>query len=109
MNNDAMKFVEKRRTHLLRIGSNGIQRYVNISIHARARTIIKGNNIGIVIVLEKLTIDGEDLLIVTENIGEFAYGKTMLSSYGFDPSLDLEKVDLGHCDMVVGEVNHCLV
>jgi hypothetical protein len=56
--------------------------------------------------LEKLTVDGEDLLIVAENIGEFAHGKTVLSRYRLDPLLDFSKVDLGHRNIVVGEVNH---
>ena len=106
MNNDAVEFVEKWSTYLLSIGGYCIQRYVNISVHARTRTIIKGNNIGIVIVLEKLAVYGKDLLIVAKNIGEFAHGKTMLSSYGFDPLLNFAKVDRGHCDIVVDEVNH---
>ena len=36
---------------LLGIGGNGVERDVDISVHARARGIIKGDDIGVVVVL----------------------------------------------------------
>ena len=63
-----MQFVDERYAYLFGIGGNRVERYVNISIHACARGIIKGDDVGIVVVLEKLLIDSENLLVVAEDI-----------------------------------------
>ena len=88
MDDNAMEFMEEGCAYLLGIASNSVQRYINIAIDACTRGIIKSNNVGIVVVLEELTIDCEDFLVVAEDIVEFAYRETVLSSYGFDPLLD---------------------
>ena len=85
--------MEKWHTHLFGIGGNRVQRNINITIHARARGIIKGDDIGIVVVLKELTIDGEDLLVVAEDIVEFAYGVAILRCGALDPLLDFAEVD----------------
>ena len=85
--------MEKWHTHLFGIGGNRVQRNINITIHARARGIIKGDDIGIVVVLKELTIDGEDLLVVAEDIVEFAYSVAVLRCGALDPLLDFAEVD----------------
>ena len=93
MDDDAMQLMEERCAYLLGVGGNRVKRYVNISVHACARGIIKGDDVGIVVVLEKLLIDGENLLIIAEDIVEVAYGIAVLSCGALDPLLDFAEVD----------------
>ena len=93
MDDDTVQFVKERCADLLGVGGNGVERYVNIAIHACARGIIKGDDVGIVVVLEKLLIDGEDLLIIAEDIVEVAHRVAVLSCGTFDPLLDFAEVD----------------
>ena len=93
MDDDTVQLVDERCAYLFGIGGNRVKRYVNIAIHACARGIIKGDDVGIVVVLEKLLIDGENLLVVAEDIVEVAYGIAILRSSALDPLFDLTKVD----------------
>ena len=88
-----MQFVEERCAYLFGVGGNRVERYIDIAIHACARGIIKGDDVGIVVVLEELAIDSKDLLIVAEDIGEVAYGIAVLSCGTLDPLLDFLKVE----------------
>ena len=93
MDDDTVQFVKERCAYLLGVGCNGFERYVNVAIHACARGIIKGDDVGIVVVLEKLLIDGKDLLVVAEDIVEVAYRVAVLSCGALDPLLDFAEVD----------------
>ena len=93
MDDDTVQFVKERCAYLFGIGGNRVERYIDVAIHACARGIIKGDDVGIVVVLEKLLIDGENLLIIAEDIVEVAYGIAILSCGTFDPLLDFAEVD----------------
>ena len=93
VDNNTMQFMKERYTHLLGIGGNRVQRNINIAIHARVRGIIKGDDIGIVVVLKELTIDGENLLVVAEDIVELAYRVAILRCGALDPLLDFAEID----------------
>ena len=104
VDNDAMKLVQECSAYLCRIAFNRIKRDINVAIYACARAIIEGNNVGIVVVLEKLLIDGKDLLIVAEDVVEFAYGVAVLGSGTLDPLFDFSAVNGRHFDIVSVEV-----
>ena len=93
MDDDTVQFVKERCAYLFGVGGNRVERYVNIAIHACARGIIKGDDVGIVVVLEKLLIDGEDLLIIAEDIVEVAHRVAVLSCGALDPLFDFAEVD----------------
>ena len=93
MDDDTVQFVKERCAYLLGVGGNGVERYVNIAIHACARGIIKGDDVGIVVVLEKLLIDGKDLLVIAEDIVKFPHRVTILGCGALDPLLDFAEVD----------------
>ena len=93
VDDDTVQFVEERCAYLFGVGGNRVERYIDIAVHACARGIIKGDDVGIVVVLEKLLIDGKNLLIIAEDIVEVAYGVAVLSSSALDPLFDLTKVD----------------
>lgn len=106
VDNDAMKLVQEGCIYLFCVGSDCIKRYIYVTIYARARAIIEGNNVGIVVVLEKLLIDGKDLLIVAEDVVEFAYGVAVLGSGTLDPLFDFSAVNGRHFDIISVEGNH---
>ena len=93
MDDDTVQFVKERCAYLFGIGGNRVERYIDVAVHACARGIIKGDDVGIVVVLEKLLIDGKDLLVVAEDIVEVAYGIAVLSCGALDPLLDFAEVD----------------
>ena len=93
MDDDTVQFVKERCAYLLGVGGNRVERYIDVAIHACARGIIKGDDVGIVVVLEKLLIDGKDLLVVAEDIVEVAYGIAILRSSALDPLFDFAEVD----------------
>ena len=93
MDDDTVQLVDERCAYLFGIGCNGVERYVNVAIHACARGIIKGDDVGIVVVLEKLLINSKDLLVVAEDIVEVAHRVAVLSCGALDPLLDFAEVD----------------
>ena len=93
MDDDTVQFVEEWCAYLFGVGGNGVERDIDVAIHACARGIIKGDDVGIVVVLEKLLVDGKDLLVVAEDIVEVAYGVAVLSCGALDPLFDFAEVD----------------
>ena len=93
MDDDTVQLVEERCAYLLGVGSNRVERYIDVAIHACARGIIKGDDVGIVVVLKELAIDSKDLLVVAEDIVEVAYRVAVLSCGALDPLLDFAEVD----------------
>ena len=93
MDDDTVQLVEEWCANLFGVGGNRVKRYVNIAIHACARGIIKGDDVGIVVVLEKLLIDSKDLLVVAEDIVEVAHRVAVLSCGALDPLFDFAEVD----------------
>ena len=93
MDDDTVQLVKERCAYLLGVGGNRVERYIDVAIHACARGIIKGDDVGIVVVLEKLLIDSKDFLVVAEDIVEVAYGVAVLSCGALDPLFDFTKVD----------------
>ena len=93
MDDDPVQLVDERCAYLFGIGGNRVERYIDVAIHACARGIIKGDDVGIVVVLEKLLIDSKDLLVVAEDIVEVAYGVAILRSSALDPLFDFAEVD----------------
>ena len=93
MDDDTVQFVEQWCAYLFGIGGNGVERDIDVAIHACARGIIKGDDVGIVVVLKELAIDSKDLLIVAEDIIEVAYGIIILCCGTLDPLLDFAEVD----------------
>ena len=101
-----MQFVEERCAYLFGISGNRVERYIDVAIHACARGIIKGDDVGIVVVLKELAIDSKDLLIVAEDIIEVTYGITILGCGALDPLLDFAEVNGRHGGVVRSEGDH---
>ena len=105
---NAMEFVEESGSYLLGIALYCVKRDVDISIYACACSIIKGNDVGIVVVLEELAVNGKNLFVVAENIVEFANRKVVLGSYGTNPTLNLRIVESREVDIFRRKMNHVI-
>ena len=106
MDDDTVQLVDERCAYLFGIGGNRVKRYVNIAIHACARGIIKGDDVGIVVVLKELAIDSKDLLVVAEDIVEVAYRVAVLRCGALNPLFDFAEVNGRHGDVVGSEGDH---
>ena len=93
MDDDTVQLVDERCADLFGVGGNCVERYIYIAVYTCARGIIKGNYVGIVIVLEKFSVDGQNLLVVAEDIVEVAHRVAVLSCGALDPLLDFAEVD----------------
>ena len=111
VDNDAMQFVKKWCAHLFGVAGYRVQRNINIAVHTRARGIIKGDDIRIIVVLQELTVYCQNLLVVAEYIIEVAHRITVLGCSALNPLLDFADVNGRHGDIVSVEGDHfwCLV
>ena len=106
MDDDTVQFVKERCTDLFGVGGNRVERYIDVAIHACARGIIKGDDVGIVVVLKELSIDSENLLVIAEDIVEVAYRVAVLGCGALDPLLDLAEVNGRYGGVVRSEGDH---
>ena len=106
MDDDTVQFVEEWCAYLFGVGGNSIERDIDVAIHACARGIIKGDDVGIVVVLKELAIDSKDLLVVAEDIVEVAYRVAILGCGALNPLLDLADVNGRHGGVVGSEGDH---
>ena len=106
MDDDTVEFVDERCAYLFSIGGNRIERYINIAVHSCVCGVIEGDDVGEVVVLEKLLIDSEDLLVVAEDIVEVAYRIAVLCCGALDPLLEFADVNGRHGDVVSVEGDH---
>ena len=106
MDDDTVQFVEEWCAYLFGVGGNGVERDIDVAIHACARGIIKGDDVGIVVVLKELAIDSKDLLVVAEDIVEVAYRVAVLGCGALNPLLNFVKVNGRHGDVVGSEGDH---
>ena len=106
MNNNTMQFLNERNALLISIGLHRIQRDEDIAIDTRTRCIVKSDDIGKVVVLKKLLIDGKNLIVVAKDIVQFAYRKTMIRRYRANPALHLREVDGWHWDIIWSKRDH---
>ena len=106
VDNDTVQFVEEWCAYLFGVGGNGVERDIDIAIHARTRAIIKGDDVRIIVVLQELVVHRQNLLIVAEDIVEVAYCKAILGCHCTNPTLYLRKRKRGHGNVVCVEGNH---
>jgi hypothetical protein len=106
MDDDTVQLVDERCADLLGVGGNRVERYIDIAVYTCARSIIKGDYVGIVVVLEKFSVDGQNLLVVAEDIVEVAYRVAVLSCGALDPLLDFADINGRHGDVVSVEGDH---
>ena len=79
----------------LRVCTNGIERYKHIAGYSAPACIVEGNNIGIVVVLQKLPVNFYNFIVVTEKISQRAKYAAMQSGNLSNPGLQTAPVNVG--------------
>lgn len=80
MNEHTVEFVVIVFTQHLGIGAHGIEGDVEVACQHCSCTIIKGDDVGVVVVLEILPISGEYLFVIAEDIVDFSQSAIVLRS-----------------------------
>ena len=85
-------------TKLIGIGSDGIKRYDYIARHCATVGIIKSDNIGIVVMIEKLSVYLKYFLVGAEKVAYLPYSPALPCRYIDYPFFDSSKIKLRHID-----------
>mgnify|MGYP007119886955 CR=1 FL=1 len=82
MDDDAVKFLFVGRTHVLGIRAHGVEGDEEVAADFIALCVVKGNDVGVIIVLEELAIDLQNLFIVHKDVGNGATTLTVRLCHG---------------------------
>ena len=105
MYNDTMQLALIRLRHQLGIGCNRIETDKQIARNSTLGTIVKRNDIGVIIVLQKGPIDLYNALVIAKYIGNIATTLTIMSRYTMHPIGYLTAVDIGHFNVLYCKTN----
>ena len=72
VDDDAVQFVGKRFAELLCIGADCVKADDDVSVEQRQCAAVKSDDVGVVVVPEKLPVNGEDVLIVAKQVVDIA-------------------------------------
>lgn len=90
----------------LRIRAHGIEADEEVTAEPVAFAVIEGDDVGVVIVLQILAVHLQNLLVGTENIGDFTGPFPVSGGYGLDPFRGLALFDGGHVHAVCLITDH---
>ena len=106
VDDDAVELLFVGSTHVLGIRAHGVEGNEEVAADFIALSVVKGNDVRVIIVLEELAIDLQNLFIVHKDVGNGATTLAVRLCYGVYPSSGGRLVDIGEgeVDAVVG--NH---
>ena len=70
MNDYASQLVGQWDSERLGVGGDGVERDDHIAADAARGAVVEGNDVGVVVVAEKLAVDADDVLVVAEDVGQ---------------------------------------
>ena len=79
--------------------SYGIQRDDKVAIEHVAFTIVEGDDVGIVIVLQVFAIDGQDMLVIAEQVAHLTDLLAVGGSYTANPCSGFATFDVREFDV----------
>lgn len=65
---DTMKLTIGRDSKFQGIAGHGVKRDENLAVEFRATAIVKRDNVGVIIVMDKLTVHVEDTPVITKHV-----------------------------------------
>ena len=106
VDNDAVEFLFVGSTYVLGIRTHGVEGNEEVATDFIALRVVKGNDVGVIIVLEELAVDLQNLFIIDKNVSNGATALAVRLCHGINPSRRCSLVDIGEgeVDAVVG--NH---
>ena len=90
---------------LLGVALDGVERDHHVAADAVAVAVVKGDYVGIVVVLEKLPVGSKDVLVVTEYLGQGTHVLVVIAGNSLYPFLHLIDVDGRHLNILGHAVN----
>ena len=77
----------------LGIEAHGVEADEEVARDDSGCTVIKGDDVCVVVVLQKLAVDAQDFLIIHKDVGDVAHLATVGGSHSLNPSHDGSLVD----------------
>ena len=106
MNDDAVQFLIVREVKVLGIGTDGIQADEEVATDDCTFCVVKGDDICVIIVLQELTVDAQDFLVIHKDVCNFSHPASIRDSNSSDPSSDGGLVNSGQGDVDGLKGNH---
>lgn len=79
-----------------RIGRYSVERYEDITLDELAMSVVESNDIGVIIVIEELSVDIENLVVIAKDICNLPDYSIVLTGNSNNPPLDFFKIKTGH-------------
>ena len=99
MDDDAVKLLFVRLVEEFCIGANGVKTDEEVAAKAVAFTIVEGDDVGEVVMLQVLTIYFDDLFVIAEDVGYFTDAFAVTGGDGLDPCRSFGTRDGGKVDV----------
>ena len=106
MDNDAVKLFLVSSTYVFGVRTYGVEGNEEVAADFISLRLVEGNDVGVIIVLKKLTIDLQDLFIVHKDVGNGAAALAVCLCYGINPSSCSRLVDIGEGEVDAVVSNH---
>ena len=106
VDDDTVQFFLIFLSEELGIGAYGVERNHNIAVEHIVFTIVEGDDIGIIVVLQELPVHFKNMFVVTEQITHFAYLLSIGGGNAANPSCGVALLDFGHGYVFTGITNH---
>jgi hypothetical protein len=102
----AVEFILELRPVLDGVFTDAVDADEKVSGNLVALAIVKGDDIGVIVVLKELAIDGKDVLVVAEEIAHFAHFLAIRGSHAAYPRRGFALFDFrkGYVFVIIG--NH---
>ena len=109
MDNDAVKLLFVGSAYVLGIRTYRVEGDEEVAADFISLRVVKGNDVGVIIVLKELTVDLQDFLIVHKDVSNGATTLAMCLCHGINPSRRCSLVDIGEgkVDAVVSNLRMC--
>ena len=104
MDDDAHEFGLIRRTQHLGIAGNRVKRDDHVAGNVARIGVVKRDNVRVIIMPEELAVGGQDILVVTEDVGQAPYPLSVALSHLDNPLLHRLGVEAWHLHVALGHV-----
>ena len=100
MNDDAVQLLFIGKTQSFGVCANRVEADEEVAADEfRTAAVVEGDDVGVVVVLQELTIDAEYFFVIDEYVVDVASATAIGSRYGTDPRCDDSLVDGRHLDV----------
>ena len=106
VNDDTMKFALVLFAQLLSIGAYGVKGQEEVAREDVVHRIVETDMVGVVVVMEKLTVHLQDALVAAEDVVDLPHPLTVAGSHALYPLPHGSGIDGGKGDLVGVKLYH---